>query len=821
MTTRNVKEFVYFTFGEIKTQLNKKGEEKKNTNDLLPTGWQNITLETVNKYNNRGESVGILTGKINNLTVIDYDNKNKFNEDNEKFNFFKNGYHIVETNNGYHLYCRYDENIPQTTNDELHIDIRNDGGFVIAPPTKYKLLNGNEVEYKIINNTDIRQIDNNYYQYLMENGYVKNKVIEPKKEEPAIEGFGIINNKKANNKMDKDFKMNVYLEEILNCLSMSRCDNYNDWFHIACIIKNEGYSSSVFHNFSARSSKYDAEECEKQWNKCDGGGLNIGTLIRYAQHDNKDMYEKLKNEKFEEYKKNKKVNEDKKEKNKNSYNEWIDLLSCKRLADRFMKEWNDFIIISNEQLYVYSNERWYNETDDKKKYKLKLYISVDLHNLLEKEILENENLEKKEKDKLIQTLRNMTSKTGTFNDIINQIMPLVEQKYNIFDNNPFLLGFNNGVYDLMDGEFRSYEYSDYITLSTGYDYEYIDVEDNKNKELFEELVLFFESIQPNKEQLEYFLKVLASGLDGIGYEKLYLYEGRGGNGKGVCSDLMKEILGNYYCQPNNGIIKEMEKANSASPDMLVLMNKRYINFAEVKGLVSLSMLRKLTGGNSFKARALHCNLIDFKMTATFCMEFNNSPDLDGKPTDADYRRLNHVSFPVNFTTDENKIGKTIGNIQYKKAEAKYKTSVWVQKMRNVFLDMLLGVYRQYKDVKDKTGLIITTPDFIQKESEKWVNSQNLFQIVFNTNYQVVDVNMEDKEDIKSKTIKTKDLWKNFSDSAEYRGLKTRRDKAEYGRDEYYEWLKCNFNVIEHVKGNTIIGITEKYIDEDNEDLSKY
>lgn len=313
MTTQNVKEkMVYFNFEEIKTFINHEGLEKKSNKNkngecILPIGWQNITLETVNKYNNRGPSVGLLTGKINNITVIDYDNKNKFNKDNDKFNFFKNGYHIVETNNGYHLYCKYDENIPQTTNDELHIDIRNDGGFVIAPPTKYKLLNGNEVEYKIVNNTEIREIDNNYYQYLMKNGFVKNKVIEPKKEEPAVEGFGVINNIKANNKMDKEFKMNAYLEEILNCLSMSRCDNYNDWFKLGCIIKNEGYSSSVFHNFSARSSKYDAEECEKQWIKCDGGGLNIGTLISYAQHDNKDMYEKLKNEKFEEYKKNKNI----------------------------------------------------------------------------------------------------------------------------------------------------------------------------------------------------------------------------------------------------------------------------------------------------------------------------------------------------------------------------------------------------------------------------------------------------------------------------------------------------------------------------------
>jgi hypothetical protein len=318
MTTQNVKEkMVYFNFEEIKTYINHQGLEKKKNEDdngycILPKGWQNITLETMKKYINNGPSVGLLTGKINGITVIDYDDKNKFNEDNEKFNFFKNGYHIVETNNGYHLYCKYDENIPTTTNNELNIDIRNDGGFVIAPPTKYKLLNGNEVEYKIINNTQIRQIDNNYYQYLIDNGYVKNKFIEPKKEENAIEGFGVINNIKDNNKMDKDFKMNAYYEEILNCLSISRCDNYKDWFQIGCILKNEGHSSSVFHNFSSKSSKYDAKKCEKQWEDCNYERLNFGTLISYAQIDNKDMYEKLYNEKFEEYKKNKRIEKEQK-----------------------------------------------------------------------------------------------------------------------------------------------------------------------------------------------------------------------------------------------------------------------------------------------------------------------------------------------------------------------------------------------------------------------------------------------------------------------------------------------------------------------------
>ena len=116
------------------------------------------------------------------------------------------------------------------------------------------------------------------------------------------------------------------------------------------------------------------------------------------------------------------------------------------------------------------------------------------------------------------------------------------------------------------------------------------------------------------------------------------------------------------------------------------------------------------------------------------MEFNNPPDLDGKPTNADYRRLRHISFPVNFTEDKNKIGKTINDVQYKKSNPKYKTYEWIESMRDIFLHMLLDIYKKYKDVEYRTGLIISTPDFIEKESEKWVNKQNLFNIVFYRNY---------------------------------------------------------------------------------------
>ena len=76
--------------------------------------------------------------------------------------------------------------------------------------------------------------------------------------------------------------------------------------------------------------------------------------------------------------------------------------------------------------------------------------------------------------------------------------------------------------------------------------------------------------------LRLYLQVLASGLDGRAYQKLFLFNGQGGNGKGLTGALMDNVLGEYYYQPGNGILKDVEKANTPSPDMFNLKNKRYI-----------------------------------------------------------------------------------------------------------------------------------------------------------------------------------------------------------------------------------------------------
>ena len=512
-----------------------------------------------------------------------------------------------------------------------------------------------------------------------------------------------------------------------------------------------------------------------------------------------------------------------------TFDEWEDLLSAKCLADRFIFEYNNYIVKNGNNLYVYwgdkssgviINGRWYDETDEKKRYKTTLYISEDLYNLINEELNGAVELDEKELPKLLKILRNATSKGGNMTDIIKHILPKARQTEEDFNSNAFLLGFNNGVYDLLKDEFRDYAFNDYITISTKYDYQTPDYEMEENAKIREELISIFETIQPDPECRLLFLQILASGLDGRAYQKLFLFNGQGGNGKGLTGSLMDTTLGDYYHQPSNGILKDVEKSNSPSPDMFNLKNKRYINFKEVAGSIRVAMLRNLTGGGKFSGRLLHSNPEQFFMSGTFVMEFNNAPELDGKPQRADYRRLVDNYFPVNFTDDPEKIDKEIGGVLYKQANTYYETQEFLQKSRLIFLDMLLGVYRQYKDIEGSTGIKFIVPASIRKRTEQFIENQNLFQKVFNDLWKKIEIIADDKEDEKKKTKQVKELWESILASEEHRRL-SYRDKRQYSRDEFYKWIGENFKVEGNSKTGKLIKGLQRKTDADAEEDGEY
>lgn len=78
--------------------------------------------------------VAIITGGISNLVVVDLDTR----EAVEKIKNESVGKPpAVITGKGYHLYYRYRSGVGNSVNRELGLDIRGEGGYVIAPPSKH------------------------------------------------------------------------------------------------------------------------------------------------------------------------------------------------------------------------------------------------------------------------------------------------------------------------------------------------------------------------------------------------------------------------------------------------------------------------------------------------------------------------------------------------------------------------------------------------------------------------------------------------------------------------------------------------------------
>ena len=80
-------------------------------------------------------NVGVITGKISGITVVDIDTKG---ETVVPLDAFPKTHTIKTPSGGYHLYYEYDPRIQQTANtfpQFPHVDIRNDGGYVVAPPS--------------------------------------------------------------------------------------------------------------------------------------------------------------------------------------------------------------------------------------------------------------------------------------------------------------------------------------------------------------------------------------------------------------------------------------------------------------------------------------------------------------------------------------------------------------------------------------------------------------------------------------------------------------------------------------------------------------
>lgn len=103
-------------------------------------------LEWLEWYNN-GDNLGIKTGKLSNVTVLDIDTK----EISKEIITLLGEAIIQRSSKGWHYFYTYEEQIPKTRIDELKIDIENRGGQVVCSPS---IVEGKERTWINIDNFD-------------------------------------------------------------------------------------------------------------------------------------------------------------------------------------------------------------------------------------------------------------------------------------------------------------------------------------------------------------------------------------------------------------------------------------------------------------------------------------------------------------------------------------------------------------------------------------------------------------------------------------------------------------------------------------------
>ena len=142
---------------------------------LIPN-WQKKTKTVHPTYID--QNIGILTGKINNITVLDIDIKENgmklFSKLIKEYSDIKTPT-VKSPNNGLHIYFQYNKKLPNSNRilvdgERIGWDIKNDGSIITAPPSididlnkRYKWVKG-----KGLNDLDIIDMPKWLEKYILD-----------------------------------------------------------------------------------------------------------------------------------------------------------------------------------------------------------------------------------------------------------------------------------------------------------------------------------------------------------------------------------------------------------------------------------------------------------------------------------------------------------------------------------------------------------------------------------------------------------------------------------------------------------------------------
>lgn len=381
----------------------------------------------------------------------------------------------------------------------------------------------------------------------------------------------------------------------------------------------------------------------------------------------------------------------------------------------------------------------------------------------------------------------------------------------VFDAKDYLTGFNNGVYDLFTNTFRPYRYDDFVSMTTGFDFSPInrmlvgsyDAEGNYTEEwncsegaphfneaeekAFDnllgskgELIKIF----PDPEIRAFVLTILSKIFYGKPLEYCAVFNGSGGNGKGVLDEFIQYIFGDYCSVADYGLItQDKSKAEGANEAVVSLHRKRLVFMSEPEksSKINNGAFKAFTGGTPISARGLfekQSKVILSHILVLECNErlkFKDIPKVKG----AEHRRLMDILFPSRFTIEEEDWDEAK---HIYPASPELKTDEWRNAHRNVMYNILIKYALDLRDAQ----FVFTIPNPVKDRVEEYLSSCNDIHSIFDEIYEKVNMKGEDGKDIpltQDNIISIPDVAKRIKNHTMFRDL-PKDIRTEFSKSSY-------------------------------------
>jgi len=537
--------------------------------------------------NDSKNNIGIVTGKISGIAVVDLDSRDAI-EFAKRNRFHKTP--CVKTGKGLHLYYIYEEGIRnfQKRDDIPDIDLRGDGGYVVAPPSIHP--SGEQYVW-------LMGIDDLPFAELPE------LILQAS---PRLTG----NNIKVEPKTIED--INSKCQFIKHCYENRETLSEIKWYAmISNLARVTPYGVALCHAYSEGYPQYTRKETEQKiLHALDDTNPHTCQYIKETigfdcgkDCDVKSPIVLLSRD--------------------GNQRKQSDCRKAPQVMSRFYpRPFTNELLTEHEflwegekgYLWWYNSEKgiWISNGGDFIKHYFRSTTDAIDDTLKRKYII----------DEIVADVQGFTFNTDG----------LPEPKIT-------LIPFKNRVFDLESGMSRAFQSDDYLTWTLPWNY-------NPEARCSYLEKLINDTLQP--EEVITLLELMAYALwRGYPYQKFFLLVGSGRNGKGTFMTIFTRLLGmDNISNVSLGDLQDNRFAASNLYHKLANMSGE----VDYSDLENTRLLKQLTGGDNIQADRKYLNPVKFVNHAKLIFATNQVP-ITRDTTDAFFRRAFIVDFPKQFRID--------------------------------------------------------------------------------------------------------------------------------------------------------------------------